>query len=882
MHYRHFTAVASCAAALAFATTTPSAHAATQWTSLKVGTLNSYSLQYASLPDGRFVLGTNGAVQIQTTFGTAGQTQVANGGSVTFDPSFVAIDSAGTSGLIGGGGFNATSGMYGFNPSSPSTSLLSTPLATLQNYCAVYYPVTGHLGWLIGGLNGTNGKHNITFVSADGQHTGSVTGELCTYSSGIALDAGGNFYAALYETAGSANEADADKVLKFTASQIDAAVAAVIAGTPAPLAKADGALVFQFDSAGSIAVDSQGRLWATGYKVDYLQAYDPAHSAARIFIPDQPALKHAQGAPAYQLQTFAHSGVKYVGFLANDSFYNFGSDLVYGYDKESDLVVRSVSFAHASQSAPETAGTVNVVVNINPPPTAAVTVPLTYGGIAVRNKNYTAPASVVFPVGSTSQNIAIKVINDAIDEAVDNTVVIKLGTPSPAAQAGLASAATSTCTLTITDDDVKPVIAAVQNFGPIQVGSLYHYQVATTTLGSAAVTFTASGLPPGLSISPSTGMISGHPLQPGEYDQVWITATSSAGKSVTAGYVITVADFAAAAHGAFVGYVDRDAATSNGQGARFDIAVGTTAAFTGKLTLGTAVFPLSGLLDTSVSPPTGTATFTRARNSYPVTFTIDPTTGALAGTVGSAAIHGWPAQKTSTLTGPHNFFANVITITAAGNPQGTSFGTTTVAANAVASTTIRTADGTVFATTAPLGPNGEVLVYQTGYSQTGTLLGSLTIASDAPQTVGGSLTWSRPDSWSSPLPLTVHGGKYHPASGSGIVMSLAAGNGNATLAGQGGGLAAPVSFHVTLSAPSVAYILSPSSLLINNSTGAFNGSFKYVSGHTSMLVPFLGLIVPDTTTADPFDGAGEGFFLMPGTGSVVSRSGVISLTATTN
>ena len=350
--------------------------------------------------------------------------------------------------------------------------------------------------------------------------------------------------------------------------------------------------------------------------------------------------------------------------------------------------------------------------------------------------------------------------------------------------------------------------------------------------------------------------------------------------------MITVADFAAAAHGGFTGYVDRDVAATGGVGARVDVNVTQTAAFTGKVTVGTVVCPLSGLLDTSTTNPTGTTTFKRSGTTYTLTFTIDATSGALGGTVGAAAIHGWRAQTASTLTGLHNFFAATPGGPAAGDPHGTTYGSVNVLATGVASTSIHGADGAVFATSAPMGPGGEVLIYQTVYAVPGSLLGDLTIAGDATHTVGGTLTWSRPvaaGGWVTNISLTARGGKYHPVSGSGIVMGLASGTGNnANLAFQDGGVSAATSspnLSLRVDAPALVTIAAPDKLAIVNSTGAFSGSFRFVTGTTSVMVPFQGLIVPGTTTSDPFDGTGEGFFLLPGAASVVTGSGMVSLSA---
>ncbi|MDB6119387.1 MAG: hypothetical protein JWO08_3168, partial [Verrucomicrobiaceae bacterium] len=286
MHYRYFKAVASCALAIAFASATTVINAA-QWTSFPIGKIGQkYAFALDRLPDGRFVLGNEGSLYVQNTWGTAAKTQISSNGTA-FDPSFVAVRNA-TSGLVGGGGYSAPRGLYEFNPSATGTPLSSTSLvsSTLQNFCAVYWkhPSSGREGWLIGGTNGVDSKHNLTFVSADGAKVGAVTGVISTYSAGVCTDASGNVYAARSEYF-TDDEADSEKVLKFTASQIDTAVAAVISGTPAPVDRANAIVVHQFAGASSIAVDSIGRLWAGNYS-GYLQVYDPVSDSTRDVMPD--------------------------------------------------------------------------------------------------------------------------------------------------------------------------------------------------------------------------------------------------------------------------------------------------------------------------------------------------------------------------------------------------------------------------------------------------------------------------------------------------------------------------------------------------------------------------------------------------------------------
>ena len=293
------------------------------------------SSTFTHLPDGRFVLGAQGQLSQQSTWGAAIRSPVGNGG-VSFDPAFLAVRDASAILLGAGGGFGGTTGVHFLNPAEASPALTSAPLASLQNFSGVWWQssLANRSGWLVAGTNGPTGKNNLTFLSADGRHRGPVTGEISTFSSGLAADAAGNVFAALYELSGP----DSDRVLRFSAAQVDAAVAAVLAGTPAPLAKASATPFFQFDSASSLAVDALGRLWAAGFKVNHLQVYDPATGASRRIIPDHAPMAGVTD-PLYQIQAFSRLGEAYLAFLATDEEGKPGTPVLHGIAPLSHLTV---------------------------------------------------------------------------------------------------------------------------------------------------------------------------------------------------------------------------------------------------------------------------------------------------------------------------------------------------------------------------------------------------------------------------------------------------------------------------------------------------------------------------------------------------------------
>lgn len=892
MHISFFKRAVVALASLSVAT---SAAISAEWTSFKVGTLDSFTLTYAHRPDGQFVLGTNGQVFIQGTFGSPGKTLVTKANDAAFDPSFIAIRSD-TQGLIGAGGFGGPSGLLQFNPSDSGATITNTALATLQNYGAVFWkhPTSGREGWLIVGGNGTAGASNISFVSTDGTQVGAITDDLSSYSGGLAKDSAGNVFVVLAD----ASPSESENVLKFTAAQIDAAVNGVITSTPVLATKVAATVVFKADASGSLAVDSDGRIWAAGYQIPWLQAYDPLTAVSRRFLPDHALLKNALSQPTYLVQTFTRNSEGFVSFLANDGFYTPGSDLAHGYKRDTQLIVRSVQMNVTAQTVAENAGDVLVTVSISPAPTTKVTVPVTYAGTATKGQDYNATTtSLVFNPAESNKTLLVKVLNDITDEPNDNeTVIVRLGNPSPVAHAGLSSLGTETFTLTITDNDFKPLINASQSF-PVssRVGTSFNYTVQTT--GGTTTKWSAKGLPPGLTIHPTTGVISGRPSAFGEFDQIVITATNAAGQSTSVVYQINIADFAPLAQGSFTGILNRDgtmnANETGGLGARVDLKVMSNAEYTGKIIIGKTSLPISGSLNTAPANPIGQSGFTYKGVNLTLDIVINATTGALTGTLtGGALLDGARLVTSTALTGLHNFSLIKSNPPTPAEPEGTGYGSITVQANGTVAVSGKAADGTAFTSSGFLGSNGHVFVYQALYIAPGTLNGTLNIASNEGHTVAGGLTWSKPTQtsgnvyragWASPIPLNADGGKYRPAAGATIVMNLPVGGNNTDLILQDGGLAAltssPAAISFTVAAPALVTIAAPQKVSFNNAKGTFTGSATFGVGAAKRTFALQGLLVPDSSTAgDLYDAKGHGYFLLPES-ATVTRSGLVRIEA---
>jgi serine protease len=71
------------------------------------------------------------------------------------------------------------------------------------------------------------------------------------------------------------------------------------------------------------------------------------------------------------------------------------------------------------------------------------------------------------------------------------------------------------------------------------VGRAFSLQIQASDSAGLALTYSATGLPPGLAIAPTTGLISGTPTTPGSYAAT-VTATDTAGGSSSAPFSISV------------------------------------------------------------------------------------------------------------------------------------------------------------------------------------------------------------------------------------------------------------------------------------------------------------------------------------------------------
>lgn len=291
------------------------------WTSLDLPPLpvSFGNYQMGHLPDGRLVFGTSGDLDRQTTFQTFGPVLLEDyTGAQSWDPSAVAIHSS-TLGVIGAGGFFGPSPLYVFDPSNLATPFTTIPNVALQNYSVLFRDAAS---LYVGGGNGTGGSHAVSYVTLDGTSRVLID-NISTFSGDIALDSAGNLYVTDNDDLG---------LYEFPATQLALAIA-----LNRTLTLDDGVFLTTLTRNGSIDVDSQGRIWSTGFQGNGLEMFDPGNG---LFTTFTPALDNSN----YIVRTFEVGGTGYVAYLNAEGF-DAGDALTYGFDTVQNLVPEPASGA---------------------------------------------------------------------------------------------------------------------------------------------------------------------------------------------------------------------------------------------------------------------------------------------------------------------------------------------------------------------------------------------------------------------------------------------------------------------------------------------------------------------------------------------------------
>lgn len=456
--------------------------------------------------------------------------------------------------------------------------------------------------------------------------------------------------------------------------------------------------------------------------------------------------------------------------------------------------------------------------------------------------------------------------------------------------------------------NAKPYLVLVQNIPDGAVGSPYSHQIVVTSGTTIQPTsYAASGLPPGVTINTQTGLISGTPTQGKSYS-VTVSASNAYGTSNSITETITIVSLHPGVVGSFNGVVNGKGLFSAALGGRIDFTVASTGSITGSSILTGVKYSFTGKIDTTGAQPTSTITIPRP-GAMPITINLVfapglnalDATSTLTSGLNSTAINAWrqvwrttgalPLNPATTVAKRYNFALNPPATP--GLPEGSGYGSFTLATNGTLTVTGKTPEGDSFTSSGFAGPLGQVLVYQSLYANQGALVGVLDIdptdTGAITDTLNGSLFWTRTANSASryspsgftKLALTAFGGRYTAPVAPALILGMALGD-KALLNFTGGSISTA---SINPNVPAFDIIAGNKAMLpaslsagnpgsvkfttLNATTGQFSGSFTlsdnelrtgstYAGKKFVRTVTFNGVL-----TQDAMGPVGAGCFLLP-------------------
>jgi hypothetical protein len=336
----------------------------------------------------------------------------------------------------------------------------------------------------------------------------------------------------------------------------------------------------------------------------------------------------------------------------------------------------------------------------------------------------------------------------------------------------------------------EPVLSVPSPIPLAAISASYELAIPTQ---NGPVTYTATGLPKGLTLSNVTGKITGYPTE-AKTSAVTVKAKNVMGDSNTISFGLTVLPFPPTMAGSYSAIIEDATLLTDKLGGLMTMSVTSTGRVTGMLKLGAGSHAFTGSLNTAANPASPDPDHAVLKTSVKrtgkpnVDLTINmntPGTDLIAGevtlpgaqpvSVGLAGSrHVWHSTSR-----PADAFKGYFTIalqptsTATDIPQGDGFLTFTVSPAGAVSWSGQLADGTsIPAQSAALWVDGRLPLFALLYGGKGSLNRHLSIAPNT-RTVTGSPYWHKKPqtmrafgSGFAPTALLAAGGEYlAPASG---------------------------------------------------------------------------------------------------------------------
>lgn len=460
---------------------------------------------------------------------------------------------------------------------------------------------------------------------------------------------------------------------------------------------------------------------------------------------------------------------------------------------------------------------------------------------------------------------------------------------------GLGTTETGAMKLQIVTRPVLPQLTGINAPPKAFIGVYYEWKLPFS--GEAVHTptkFGATGLPAGLKLNTTTGVISGFATKVGVY-AIAASASNIAGtSSPTSRGSLTVDPLPASNVGSFTGTISAAALNLN-KGGRFDFTVTDTGSYSGKIILGTESINTAGVLGIGVglfdaSTITYQSRITVKRKDKSLlflTFELDSDGGYISGVVTNgvqtANLTGFrqawnatwnPCAYGSTPISTSYNLGLTLATTDHGKPlvpQGSGYLNMLVNDKGIASHSGRLPDGTTITSSSMVGPAGESMIFLMLYKNTGSVFAQIDIGDTnlgtpaaAQLRVDGQMRWYKDGAqpaternYQSGIPetfLTILGGVYYKPGTNQIILGLpnvTTTTSNTVIDFSEGGLPSATrnpdrNVRIT-TVNSVAYPFAndaKTTLAVKTDKGTFNGSFELLDNGVKRTVPYQGIIIP--------------------------------------
>lgn len=344
-----------------------------------------------------------------------------------------------------------------------------------------------------------------------------------------------------------------------------------------------------------------------------------------------------------------------------------------------------------------------------------------------------------------SGTAALSIAGITLDQAGGYTCELKMANPVNLASPFVA--VSSTCSVGVV---LKPVVDDLA-VPPAAVSRSFSWQL---TASEAPTGFIVSGLPSGLIVNTTTGLITGIPNAVGQ-PKIKVSAKNVAGTGAIKEFTLNITALPDGVAGVFSGLLPRQNDLNSNLGGWFTVTVGSTGSFTGSVKNGLLTYAIKGRLDAPLSaapsavvpiprtaplPPLNlTLTFTGSLNSVSATLS-----NGSASAAGEGRRHIWTSTSATAYAAAYNSVVELplASMNDTAQPLGSGWQQMTISKSGVVSGTGRTADGMSYTFSGTLWPNGSLPQFAILYtSKTGSITGLPRVS------LGADLAANRVSGW---------------------------------------------------------------------------------------------------------------------------------------